>query len=88
SKGVLSLPEAIAKLTINPAKVLGLNQGRIKEGAAADMTVIDLEKEWTVKEDEFLSKSKNSPFIGLQLKGKAVMTIVGGKVVMEDDKKN
>jgi len=86
SKGVLSLPEAIAKLTINPAKVLGLNQGRIKEGAAADMTVIDLEKEWTVKEDEFLSKSKNSPFIGLQLKGKAVMTIVGGKVVMEDEK--
>jgi len=86
--GILSLSDAIAKMAINPARIFGLDAGQLKIGKKADITVIDLEKEWTVKEDEFLSRSKNSPFIGWQLKGKAVLTIVGGKVVMEENSKN
>jgi len=81
--GVLSLYEAIAKITINPAKVLGLEAGTLMVGRKADITIIDLEKDWIVDVNKFESKARNCPFDGWKLKGKAVMTIVGGKVIME-----
>ena len=80
-KRILSLMEAIAKLTINPARILGIDRGRIKEGVKANITIFDLGKIWLVKEEELASKSGNSPFIGWELPGKIEWTIVGGKVV-------
>ncbi|MEW6096748.1 MAG: dihydroorotase [bacterium] len=86
NKGILSLSEAMAKLTINPANVLNLDVGELKAGKRADITIIDLNKEWTVDVNKFESKARNCPFDGWKLQGKADMTIVGGKVIMEDGK--
>lgn len=80
-KRILSLMEAIAKLTINPARILGIDRGKIKEGVKANITIFDPGKVWLVKEEELASKSRNSPFIGWELPGKIEWTIVGGKVV-------
>lgn len=80
----LSLIEAISKMTINPAMILGLNKGQIKQGADADLTIVDLNKEWVVDSKKFVSKGKNTPFNGWRLKGKVIHTIVGGKLVVKD----
>jgi dihydroorotase len=79
--GHLSLRQALAKVTCNPAKRLGLNgKGSLQEGCDADITVIDPKAEIVV--GEFLSKGRNSPFIGKRLKGKAIHLFVGGKMVL------
>lgn len=82
--GKLSVDKAIAKLTINPAKIMGLKEGTFEIGGAANLTVIDPELEWTVTDHAFHSKSRNSPFIGKRLRGKAVLTIYKGRVVYRD----
>lgn len=84
--GLLSLADAILKMTANPAKVLNIKKGELRIGMSADLTIIDLNKEWVVDVEEFESKGRNCPFDGWKLKGKAVMTIVGGKVVMNEGK--
>lgn len=84
SKGVLSINDAIAKMTINPAEVVGVRGGTLGVGARADITVIDLEKRWTVDVTKFESRSRNCPFDGWELTGQAFMTIVSGSVVMKD----
>jgi dihydroorotase len=68
-----------------PAKIFDLSS-EIKEGAPADLTVIDPDKKWRVKVDDFYSKGRNCPFDGWELQGKAVMTIVKGRIVMKDGK--
>ena len=65
---------------------VSLNAGTLSEGAQADITVIDPELEWTVDEKKFYTKGSHSPFVGRKLKGKAVLTMVKGKVVMQDGK--
>jgi dihydroorotase len=80
-EGVLSLAEAIAKLTCGPAQVLGLPKGTLQVGADADVTLIDTRTEYSVDRREFRSKSRNSPFHGWTFRGRAVMTICAGKVV-------
>ncbi len=77
-EGVLSLSEAIRKLCSNPASILKSNKGSLAVGSDADITIIDPNAEWTVNAAQFKSKSKNTPFNGWKLKGKAVQTIVGG----------
>lgn len=84
--GVLTLFEAIEKLTINPARILSLNKGTLSLGEPADVSVIDPEMEQLITAEWFVSKSKNSPFIGKKLKGFAVLTIVDGNIVMENQK--
>lgn len=84
-EGGLSLNKAIEKMTLGPAKVLGLDLGTLKIGAPADITVIDPDQVWTIDKDKFLSKARNTPFNGWELKGKAVMTIVDGKIIYSDD---
>jgi dihydroorotase len=79
----LSLNQAIAKLTSEPARILKLPKGRIAEGADADLTIFDPDREWTVDTSGFASKSRNTPFHGWRLKGGTVATIVAGKVVWE-----
>ena len=79
--GALSLPEALAKMTINPARILGIEGGAIREGGVADVTIIDPDLRWTTDRRAFRSKSKNSPFDGWELTGCAVATIVDGEIV-------
>jgi dihydroorotase len=84
-EGVLSLSQLIAKMCLNPARILGLaGHQSLAVGAPADLTLIDLNREWTVDVGKFASKSRNCPFQGWTLKGRAVMTVVGGKVVWEE----
>lgn len=82
--GILSLYSAIEKMTANPSKILNLKRGQLSVGMPADITIIDLNKEWVVDVNEFESKGRNCPFDGWKLKGKAVTTIVSGKVVMSE----
>ncbi len=80
--GIITLRDAIAKMTINPARIFNLKAGKLSLGMPADITIIDLEKEWQADVNKFKSKSRNSPFHGWKLRGKAVMTIVNGEIVM------
>lgn len=84
--GVLSWSEAVAKLTINPARILKIAAGTLSVGAAADLTIIDPEQEAVVDPDKFYSKGKNTPFKGWNLKGWPILTMVNGRVVMRDGK--
>jgi len=77
----IDIRRVIEMYTVEPAKLLGLNAGTLSVGAPADVTLIDPDLEWTVKIDQFQSLSRNTPFDGLKLKGRAVRTIVGGKTV-------
>ena len=77
----MTLPDLIAKFTVAPARLLKLNKGTLSAGADADATVLDPDADWTYARQESASKSKNSPFDGWRMKGKAVATIVAGKVV-------
>jgi dihydroorotase len=86
-KGYLTWGDAIRKMTINPAKIFSLEGGTLAEGSNADITMIDPDKRWTVKAKDFKSRSKNSPFIGMRLKGQVVRTVLGGRVVYDRDAK-
>lgn len=82
---VISWPELVSKMSTNPAQILGLDRGTLGAGAAADITIIDLDKEYIYKKDSILSKSRNSPFIDWKLKGKVTDVFVGGELVMKDE---
>jgi dihydroorotase len=78
--GILDWPSAIEKLTLNPARILGINKGTLAVGADADVTIIDPAYEWTVDPSHFHSRSRNTPFAGWRLRGRADTVIVGGEV--------
>ncbi len=80
--GVLSLTHLVEKMSINPARILGLESG-LRVGQPADITIIDLDDEYEVNAGDFQSLSRNTPFDGWQLKGRPVLTMVGGRVVYE-----
>jgi dihydroorotase len=77
----IDIVRLIEMYTLEPARLLKLDAGTFSIGATADITLIDLELEWTVEAEKFQSASRNSPFNGWKLKGRAVRTIVGGKTV-------
>lgn len=79
--GTLPLMRVIEAMTYKPAEIMKLPSGRLKKGAPADLTVIDLDEEWVIKVEEFYSKSKNSPFDQWKTKTKAIRTIVQGQTV-------
>ncbi len=81
--GVLSLAQAIAKLSVEPARILGLDRGSLTPGSAADVTVIDPEADVIVRPENFVSKGKNSPFGGWRLRARPVLTVVGGNIRFE-----
>ncbi|MDW8344166.1 MAG: dihydroorotase [Verrucomicrobiae bacterium] len=83
-KKILTVRQLVEKFTVNPARILGLSKGTLSVGADADITVIDAERDWVYDVGQSASKSRNSPFHGWKLRGKAIMTIVGGKVVWEE----
>ena len=80
---ILTINQAIARLSTNPARILGLKGGALHEGEEADITVLDLQRECIVNPQTFKSKSRNTPFAHWKLKGGPVMTIVAGNVVWE-----
>jgi dihydroorotase len=85
--GILTLNQAIEKMTIGPAKIFGLDVlgvGSLRPGVKADLTLIDLERKWKVDASRFYSKGRNCPFNGWELQGKAILTIVAGRVVAKD----
>lgn len=79
--GKLSFGDLVDRMSVAPARAFSLPGGSMKEGAPADVTVFDPNQEWVVDPKTFLSKSRNTPFAGWKLKGRAVLTIVDGKVV-------
>jgi len=84
NKGVLTLEQLIEKICINPAKIFEMNN-EILLNEKANLTVIDLKKEWKIKGDNFYSKSKFTPFEGWKVIGKATDVVVNGRLVMEDE---
>jgi dihydroorotase len=78
--GHLTWLQLIEKLTINPARVLGIDRGTLKPGAKADVTVIDPRVEWTIDPNGFRSKSRNSPFAGWKVRGRAHAVILNGEM--------
>lgn len=81
--GVLDFATAIAKMTHIPAQTIGLppGTGTLEIGVEADVAVLDLEAEWTIDRESVQSKSKNTPFHGMKVQGRAVFTVVGGRVI-------
>ena len=81
---LFTLNELIDKMSTSPAKVFGLEGGTLQEGKNADITILDLDKEWDVEGKKFYSKAKLTPYEGKHCKGKATATMVDGKFVMKD----
>ena len=79
----LELTKIIETLTINPAKILKINKGTLKEGSDADICVFDLDKPWVVNGDDLKSKSKNTAVEGRKLQGKVLMTFLNGDLVFK-----
>ena len=82
--GDLSYLDLVRVTSYNPAKLLKIDRGTIEEGKIADITIFDPNERYVYTKDMIVSKSKNSPFIGKELKGKVKYTIVGGKIVYSD----
>ncbi|EFF65414.1 dihydroorotase [Selenomonas noxia] len=82
--GKLPLETLIERMTYAPARVFQLNAGTLREGGPADVTVIDPNLVWTVDEKKFYTRGSHSPFVGRELTGKAVLTVVDGQIVMKD----
>ena len=86
--GARTLAEIVAKMTVNPARILGLNKGNLSVGCDADLTIFDPDEEWVVDASKFASKGRNTPFNGKKLKGKVKYTIVSGKIIYQDGGEN
>lgn len=80
-KKVLTLAQLIAKMSLNPAKILAIEGGNLSVGSTADVVVFDPQGSWLVNKKDFVSKSKNSPFVGRKLKGVVEYTVSRGKIV-------
>jgi dihydroorotase len=79
--GIMSLGLLVEKMARSPAAILGIPHGSLEPGFAADLVLVDTEREWTIDRRRFLSKGKNTPFHGWQVTGLPVLTMVAGKVV-------
>lgn len=78
--GILTLSELIERMSYNPAKILNLEGGELKEGVCADITVVDLSEKYVIDSANFRSKGKNTPFNGFEVYGKVKYTIVDGDI--------
>jgi dihydroorotase len=80
-KGIIDFPTLVDRMSTRPARLFHLSGGSLAEGSIADVTVFDPAREWVVDPSKFLSKGRNTPYAGDRLRGRAVYTIVGGRVV-------
>jgi dihydroorotase len=78
--GILDWPELVEKMAVNPARILGIHKGTLQAGRDADITVISQDEDWVVQKGGFVSKSKNSAFLGRKLQGVVVCTVCAGKI--------
>ena len=83
-EGVITLEKLVALMSANPRRIFAL-EGGVEEGDAADFTVLDLGAEYAVDPGTFLSKGRATPFAGWKVQGRAVLTVVGGKEVYDDN---
>lgn len=83
--GVLTLSELADKMSANPAAILNLQGGRLEVGAPADLTIVDLNKAWTIDPKVFISKGKNTPFAGREVYGRVKYTVVDGDIKYRED---
>ena len=81
--GRLSLIEVLRRVTVNPARILGLDVGRLTAGAPADLVLFDPDFSWRINTDALRSKSKNAPFDGRPVQGQVMRTIVDGRTIFE-----
>jgi dihydroorotase len=81
--GIITAERMVEMMSLNPAKLLRLEAGNLSRRTPADVTIVDPNIEWTVDPAKFLSKSRNTPFAGMRLRGRAMVTIVGGEVVYD-----
>jgi len=86
--GVLTPLELISKMSTKPAEILGINRGSLWIGKPADLTIIDVEKEYEIRPEAFESKGKNSPFLGNKVYGQTFCTVVGGQIVWKSETGN
>src|SRR5512146_3275801 len=82
-RGVIGPARMVEMMSLKSAQLLRMDGGMLEEGARADVTLIDPNMEWTVDQEKFISKSRNSPFAGRLLKGRAILTIVAGEIVYD-----
>jgi dihydroorotase len=82
-RGVIAASRMVEMMSLKSAQLLRIDGGTLEEGARADITLIDPNMEWTVDPAKFISKSRNSPFAGRRLKGRAILTIVAGHVAFD-----
>ncbi|NLT48242.1 MAG: dihydroorotase [Clostridiales bacterium] len=80
----IGLKRIFEMLCVNPAAIMNLKGGSLTPGQPADVTITDINREWVVQKDKFFSKARNMPYEGMQLKGKTVTTIVGGRIVYKE----
>ena len=83
--GVLTLSELADKMSANPAAILNLQGGTLEVGAPADLTIVDLNKTWTIDPKDFVSKGKNTPFAGREVYGRVKYTLVDGDIKYRED---
>jgi dihydroorotase len=81
----IPLPAALARITVEPARVLGVDAGHLAAGAAADVCIVAIDEAWTVTRDALESQGKNTPFLGLELAGRVRYTLVDGQIVYQSD---
>lgn len=84
--GVLTPMQMAEKMSYNPARVIGIDRGTLLPGAVADITIMDKDKEFVIDRKDFVSKGHNTPFDGKKVKGKVMLTMVGGKIVYKENK--
>ena len=82
----LDMKSLVERMSLTPAKLLKNGRGTLKEGSVADIVVADINEEYVIDSDKFLSKGKNTPFNGKKVRGKVLYTLCGGKVVLKEEK--
>jgi len=82
-EGILTAARMVEMMSLNPARLLRLDAGTLSIGAVADVTVLDPSIEWSVDANRFISRSRNTPFAGMRLRGRVMLTIVGGEIVYD-----
>lgn len=81
----LDMKSLVERMSLTPAKLLKNGRGTLKEGAVADVAIVDIDEEYVIDSDKFLSKGKNTPFNGKKVKGKVLYTLCNGKVVFKEE---
>ena len=85
AEGKLPLAKTLARVTSDPARILGVQSGRIEPGAPADLVVFDPGQHWRIVPEALKSQGKNTPFLGYELAGRVRVTLVAGKAVYESE---